>query len=225
MRVVFVGAGDLSVETASLLIERSHEVVIIESDRDKIDELSESLDCSFLHGDGSKPQVLDEAGPGQADFLFCLTENDQYNIIAALVGRSLGYSDVILQIHDEDYLNICRELDLQNTITPSQTIARYLADMVAGIDILELSSLIKGNARFLMVRIDKESSGTVEKLELPEQARIICIYRKDKFMHVDPDTTLKADDEALILTHQEHLKKLTERFSAETSDDNGEKTA
>lgn len=219
MRVVFVGASDLSVETAALLIERSHEVVIIEADRDKINDLSETLDCSFLHGDGSTPSVLEEAGPGQADYLFCLTENDQYNIIAALVGRSLGYSDVVLQIHNEDYLNICRELDLQNTITPSQTIARYLADMVAGVDILELSSLVKGDARFLMVEIDKESSGSVEELDLPEKARVICLYRNDKFRHVDQDTRLKDGDEALILTHQEHLKELSERFNAETADD------
>ncbi len=221
MRVVFVGAGDLTVETAFLLIDRSHEVVIIESDKEKIDHLSESMDCSFLHGDGSRPHILNEAGPEHADFLFCLTENDQYNIIAALVGRSLGYSHVVVQIHDADYLNICRELDLQNTITPSKTIGRYLADMVSGVDILELSSLIKGEARCLMIKIDQETKGPVKTLDLPEEARIICIYRDDQFMLADPETTLQKDDEAIILTHSKHLGDLTKRFHPETKNDNG----
>jgi trk system potassium uptake protein TrkA len=216
MRIVFVGAGDLTVETAMLLISRGHQVVIIESERDKIEVLSDTLDCSFLHGDGSRPHVLNEAGPEHADFLFCLTENDQYNIIAALVGRSLGYSQVVLQIHDADYLNICRELSLENTITPSKTIGRYLADMVAGIDILELSSFIKGEARFLMIKIDADMKGAITELDLPDEARVICLYRGEQFHLVDPDTALHIDDEAIILTHSKHLSDLTKRFYPES---------
>ena len=218
MRVVFVGAGDLTVETASLLIDRRHEVVIIETDKNKIDQLSEKLDCSFLHGDGSKPHILSEAGPEHADFLFCLTENDQYNIIAALVGRSIGFGHVVVQIYDSEYLNICRELDLENAITPSKTIARYLADTVEGVDILELSSLIKGEARCLMVKIDKETKGKVADLDLPEEARVICIYRDEQFMLADPETSLHIDDEAIVLTHSRHLAELTRRFNRKNAD-------
>jgi len=218
MRVVFVGAGDLAVETAKLLIDRNHEVVIIESDKEKIDELAELLDCSFLHGDGSRPHVLSEAGPEHADFLFCLTENDQYNIIAALVGRSLGYSDVVVQIHDADYLNICQELKLEHTISPSKTIGRYLSDMVSGVDIFELSSLIKGEARGLMIKIDKQTKGRVDNLDLPEGARVICFYRDEVFHLAEPETELHVDDEAFILTHSKHLADLTQRFQPETSE-------
>lgn len=224
MRVVFVGAGDLTIETAKLLIDRKHEIVVIESDKEKIDALSESLDCSFLHGDGSKPYILSEAGPEHADFLFCLTENDQYNIIAALVGRSLGYSHVVVQIHDDDYLKICQELKLEHTITPSKTIGRYLADIVSGVDIFELSSLIKGEARFLMIKIDKQTKGRVNDLALPEEARVICLYRDEVFRLTGPETDLHVDDEAIILTHSKYLADLTKRFQPETSE-SGDGTA
>ncbi len=50
-------------KTAEYLIERGNEVVIIERDKKRIDELSEELDCSFLHGDGSKPAILREVNP------------------------------------------------------------------------------------------------------------------------------------------------------------------
>lgn len=224
MRVVFVGAGDLTVETAKLMIDRKHEVVIIESEKDKIDDLSESLDCSFLHGDGSKPHILGEAGPEHADFLFCLTENDQHNIIAALVGRSLGYSHVVVQIHDADYLNICQELELEHTITPSKTIGRYLADIVSGVDILELSSLIKGEARCLMILIDKQTKGRVDELKLPDEAQVICFYRDEVFHLAEPESVLRVKDEAIILTHSKHLADLTKRFHPETSESGDEST-
>lgn len=213
MRIVFIGAGELTLETAALLISRDHEVVIIEADKARIDSLNDILDCSFLHGDGSRPNILAEAGPKHTDYLFCLTDNDQYNIIAALVGRSLGYAHVVLQIHDVDYLNICHELDLEHTVSPSKTISRYLADTVAGVDILELSSLIKYEARFITVKITASSKGKVSSFDLPEEARIIGIYRDYQFITPDLETHLQENDEVLILTHSKNLPELSERFA------------
>ncbi len=79
MRIGFVGAGEFTVWTAELLINRGHEVIIIEKDENK-----------------------------------------------------------------------------QDTILPSRTISRYLADMVEGLDILELSTVIKGEARFFTFIVDEE---------------------------------------------------------------------
>ncbi|NIQ97003.1 MAG: TrkA family potassium uptake protein [Desulfuromonadales bacterium] len=219
MRVVFIGASDLTLETAALLIKRRHEVIIVEAERDKIDDLKDDMDCSFLHGDGSRPHILKEADPDNTDFLFCLTQNDQYNIIAALIGRSLGFSKVILQIHDADYMHICSELDLHNVINPSQTISRYLADMVAGIDILELSSLIKGEARCFMIEVDDETSGGIEALDLPEESRVICIYRDDELLFPGSGTRLQVDDEVIILTHSKHLEELVDRYEPKQQGD------
>ncbi|PLX99646.1 MAG: potassium transporter [Desulfuromonas sp.] len=220
MRIVFVGAGDLVLETAGLLIKRKHEVIIVEAEKDIIDEYKDEMDCSFLHGDGSRPNVLKEADPESTDFLFCLTQNDQYNIISALVGRSLGFDKVIVQIHDADYMHICNELKLQNVINPSRTISRYLADMVAGIDIMELSSLIKGEARCLMIKVNDETRGDIADLELPEESRIMCLYRDDELLFPDDKTTLKVDDEVVILTHSKHLEKLLEQYNLNNNKNN-----
>jgi len=213
LRIVFIGASELSIVTAQLLIRRGHEVVIIESDRDKIDELSDNMDCSFLHGDGSKPTILREAGPEQTDVLFCLSDIDQNNIIASLVGRSLGFGRVVTRIQDRDFEPICSELDLNHTINPTRTISRYLADIVTGIDILELSTVIKDEARFFTFVADKGQEGPVEDLDLPELARVICYYRDQIFNLADDTYTLKRQDEVVILTHSENLPKLRKLFS------------
>ncbi|KPJ95901.1 MAG: potassium transporter, partial [Gammaproteobacteria bacterium SG8_15] len=53
MRGVIIGSSTLSVMTARILLKRGHEVVIIEKDKERIESLTESLDCGVLHGDGS----------------------------------------------------------------------------------------------------------------------------------------------------------------------------
>ena len=129
MRAVFVGTSELTLHTSQLLVDGGHEVVIIESDRERIDEVTKLIDCGVLHGDGSKPAILREANPTQTDILFCLTNNDRTNIIASLVGRSLGFCRVITAIEDPEFETICIELGLEDVIIPMQTIGRYLADV------------------------------------------------------------------------------------------------
>jgi trk system potassium uptake protein TrkA len=212
MRVAFVGAGEMSLRTAELLIARGHQVIIIETNREKIDEISEDFDCSFLNGDGSKPPILREVNPEQTDALFCLTDSDQANLIASLVGRSLGFKRVITRIQDPEFEVICRELGLQDTIIPSRTIGRYLADMLEGLDILELSTVIRGEARFYSFSARKEDAVTVAELNLPERAKVVCYYRGGRFYLADEKTGLREKDEIVILTHSENLQALRDRW-------------
>jgi trk system potassium uptake protein TrkA len=218
MRIAFVGAGEVSVRTAELLISRGHEVIIIENDQDRIDDLSDNMDCSFLNGDGSKPAILREVGPEQTDVLFCLTDSDQANLIASLVGRSLGFKRVIPSIQDPEFEVISWELSLKDTILPSRTTSRYLADMVEGLDILELSTVIKGEARFFSFIVDEDKGKTVSELEIPKNAKAVCYYRDGKFALTDDSTKLAKGDQVVILTHSGSLNDLRERWGPKSSD-------
>lgn len=212
MRIAFVGAGEVAVMTAKTLIQQKHEVIIIESNREKIDRLSEELDCSFLHGDGGKPAILLEVGPEQTDMLFCLADNDQANLIASLVGRSMGFTRVVTAIEDPDFEEICRELGLEETIVPARTTSRHLQNMVQGLDTVELSTVLKDEARFFTFIVEKEGAATVADLDMPEESRVICYYRDDKFNFSDDQTALEAGDEVIILTHSKHLQMLKDRW-------------
>ena len=212
MRTVFVGAGKVSVETAKALIKKGHEVVIIETDKAKIDELSEEMDCSFLQGDGSQPNILREVNPAQTDFLFCLTDSDQDNVIASLVGRSLGFKRVVTSIGDPQFEDICHELGLKDTIIPSRTISRYLEDMVGGSENVELSTVIKDEARFFTLIAKEEDAVAAKDLKLPADAKVICYYRDGKFSHADEETTFRIGDEVVILTHSKNMPALQERW-------------
>jgi trk system potassium uptake protein TrkA len=208
MRAVFIGASSLSIMTARLLLKRNHEVVIIEQDKELVSSLPAELDCGVLHGDGTKPALLREANPELTEVLFCLTGNDQTNIIASLVGRSLGFKRAVTKIVDPEFEHICTELGLEDTIIPSRTIGRYLADMFEGHDMLELSTMVRDEARIFSFVARKEHEGALDALKLPAQSRAICIYRGGKFIVPDAQTVIKSNDEVVLITHQNNLKEL-----------------
>jgi trk system potassium uptake protein TrkA len=212
MKAVFVGTTPLSVMTSRILLERGHEVVIIERDKERIEDLNEDLACGFLHGDGTRPVILKEASPADTDVLYCLTNEEQTNIIASLVGKSLGYPRVITQINDPQFEHICIELGLEDTIVPDRTIGGYLADIFEGQDPVILSTMIRDEARTFSFVVREEDAGPIIDLDLPKESRVVCLYRDNKFILPEEGMVLKAGDEVVIITHRQHLAELTNHW-------------
>lgn len=213
MRAVFIGAGSLTTMTAQQLLANGFEVIVIEKEKELIDELSAELAAGFIHGDGSKPAILREADPTATDFLFSLTGNDQYNILASLVGRSLGFKRVVTRIEDPSYEHICIELGLEDLIVPDYTIARYLTDMCAGQNPLQVSAAIKGEARIFSFVAREQDEGSVSELKLSADSRVMFLYRGDKFLFADADTSVQKGDEVVIITRIKALPELEERWN------------
>lgn len=214
IRIVFVGGSSLATAAARILTERGHEVVIIDSDREKLDAIGKSLDIGLLHGDGTRPDLLREADPTGTDFLFCLTESDQSNLIASLVGRSLGFRRVVTRIENAEFEHIALELGLEDTVVPARTIGRHLADMVAGSNSLEFSTAIKGRARVFVFVAREDDAGSVEDLELPELARATHLYRGERFVLIDADTKIATGDEVVVISDVDNLEALHARWGA-----------
>jgi len=212
MRAVFVGASSVTVMTAKSLLKRGHDVVIIEHNKERIASLTQTLDCGVINGDGSKPAILKEADAGHTDLLLCLTGNDQTNILASLVGRSLGFKRIVTKIEDPELEHICIELGLEETIIPARTIGRFLADKFEGRDPLELSTMIRDEARIFSFVMRENFEGAVATLDLPKDARVVCVYRQDKLIIPDGETTLLADDDVVIIVHRDTLPTLEKRW-------------
>lgn len=219
MRIVFSGAGPMTVITTRALTKQGHEVIIIEVDKEKIDRLSDELDCSFVHGDAAKPAILSQVKPRDCDFLFCLTNSDQANIITALLGRSMGFKRVVPSIEDAELQQLCGELELEDTIIPVRTMSQYLENMVRGLDNIELSTVLKHDARLFTFVAGKEDNRKIKELELPEDTKVLFFYREDQFIFVDTETALKESDEVVILTHSKNLTDLKKRWNPKQSDE------
>lgn len=115
-------------------------------------------------------------------------------------------------VHDEDLLPLCDELGLTDIIVPDRTMSQYLTNAVGGLDSVELSSLLRGNARFFSFIARKEDERDVDQLDLPDKSKVMYYYRGDDFCFTDKNSTLRKGDEVVILTSSEHLEDLRKRW-------------
>jgi len=220
MRIAFIGTSSLTLSVATTLLEAKHEVVIIERDQARIDELTDRLEAGFIHGDGTLPDVLSDAEPENTDVLFCLQESDQTNILAALIGRSLGFKRVVPRVNNPQFQRIGHELGLEDSIMPNRAVASHLKDMLDGDTSLELSSLIRGDALVFDFTVEDDDAVAIDELSLPERCRVICLYRDDAFTLPEQTSQLEPGDEVLLITHRDNLHTLRERWGKESTHSN-----
>jgi trk system potassium uptake protein TrkA len=103
LRVVIVGAGEVGSSIAASLAS-SHEVVVIDNDPARVDELTYDLDVLAIHGDGTDVDILQEAGIGDADLLIASTDDDHTNIVISGTAKACCSSFTIARVKKPQYL-------------------------------------------------------------------------------------------------------------------------
>ena len=84
--------------------------------------------------------------------------------------------------------------------------------MIEGQGALEISSLIKGDARMFSFVVQNKLERPLELLQLPEECHVVCIYRQGDMLLPQTDTKLKLDDEVVLITRQKQMAKLRDYF-------------
>ena len=221
MRIVIVGASRFGVATARQLIDDNHEVVLIDKNREKLNSLAEDLDCGMLHGDGSLPTVQRDAFGDHADALVLLTNADDVNIMAALVGRSVGFDRVVPQIVRAELVSVCEELGLDDLITPHATLARSIQRMLEDRSDAALELRFRNGLTLRGYPIGSRfDGGTVGDLDLPEQSRVLGLIRGDEDEKLTrADTVLQKGDQLIIVAEDDCIKALDAVFDGEANED------
>ncbi len=216
MRIVIIGASRFGTATATRLSENGHEVVMIDHDAERLDALSDELDCGMIHGDGTLPSVQRDAYGDHADALIALTNQDDVNILAAAVGRSVGFDRVVPQIVRPELLAVCEELGLKDLITPHATVARSLVDVIEDHNDATLDLRLHKGLQVVGYQIGKQRAGVcVRDLDLPRDSKVIAVTRGEDESLVFDDTELQEDDLLIIVAARGVKPELDKLFDTD----------
>ena len=96
--MIVVGAGEVGSYVADRLSREGHDVAIIDLDLARLGQLNEDLDVLTVAGSGTHPQTLERAGIATADLLVAVTSDDEVNLIASLLAKSIGVERSVVRI-------------------------------------------------------------------------------------------------------------------------------
>lgn len=216
MHISVLGASRFGVATVKHLIDTGHEVVLIDIDRARLDELSDGLDCAMICGDGTLPSTLRDAYGDGSDALVALTNEDDVNILAAMVGRSIGYERVIPQIVRTELLSVVDELDLGDAITPHESLARSIVSGLTQHSEVDTDLALHRELRIVSHFIPEKFDGkTVGDLDLGDNIRPVAHAGEDRETFADEDEKLAKGDRLILVAASDKTDWLTEYFAAD----------
>ena len=100
MDIVIIGAGEVGYHLADILSREDHRVSIIDPDPVKSRRMTEALDVMVVVGDGTRADVLTQAGTSKADLVIAVTDDDHTNMLGSVLSKSLGAKRSILRLKD-----------------------------------------------------------------------------------------------------------------------------
>lgn len=216
MRIVVVGASRLGVALVAELLDNQHDVVLVDRSRERLDAVSERLESGFIEGDGTLPQTLRDAFGDGADALIVVTSHDDVNILSAVVGRSIGYDRVVLQIVRPELLEVCEELGFEEIVTPHATVAKSISRSIKSRSRVWTQIEIAEGLEFANYTVGSDMAGqTLDQIDLPDGTRAVARLKEEGAAEIGGDVTLQEGDQVLMATAPRRRDDLDDLFDVE----------
>jgi len=204
-RIIIAGGGNIGKRLAERL-EKRHQVKIVERNADRAFHLSQSLNKSVvLMGDSADEELLLEENIDSMDVFVSVTNDDEANILSAMLAKKLGTRKTMSLINRPAYVDLMENQEaIDVAISPEQVTIGALLTHVRRGDIVAVHSLRRGAAEALEVIAhgDRENSKVVgrliEEIELPEGTTIGAIVRGEKVIIAHHDTVIEAEDHVVM---------------------------
>ncbi len=203
-RIIIAGGGNIGIRLAKAL-EKQFQVKLIEQNKQRAEHISEVLENTIvLHGDAADGELLLEENIEETDVFCALTNDDEANILSAMLAKRLGAKKVMSLINRGAYVDLVESGDIDIAISPPQaTIGSLLAHVRRG-DVVMVHSLRRGAAEAIeaIAHGDKHSSKVVgrmvEEIKLPPGTTIGAVVRGEEVLIAHHDTVIEAEDHVLL---------------------------
>jgi trk system potassium uptake protein len=224
MRTVIIGAGEVGSNTARMLSEEGHDVVLIEQDETLVERASEQLDVLVIHGNGASPRLLAEAGIDKADLLVAASSSDEANIIACLAAKAKGVSRTVARIHNPDYYDpqepFAEEmLGIDFVIHTEQMAAQEIKEALLVPGAINVETFAEDSIEVAEVILNEGSPAvgrTLRDLRLPEASLVVGVVRHGEALVPRGDTVLERRDHVLLISGRRHIAEVVKAVTTDT---------
>ena len=218
-RVMIAGGGNIGLRLAES-IEDKYQVKIIDSNAVTARQLSEKLDKTIvLLGDAADEELLVDENIENTDVFCALTNDEEANILSAMLAKRLGARKVMSLINRPAYVDLVQSDVIDIAISPQQATIGSLLTHVRRGDVAAVHSLRRGAAEAIEAvahgdnKTSKVVGRTVDEVKLPPGTTIGAIVRGEDVIIAHHDTLIESEDHVILfLADKRHIPDVEHLF-------------
>ena len=220
MDIVICGAGEVGRHSAEVLAPLGHNITVIDENAQRLSALDETADVRSLVGNGTRADVLAQAGAGGADLFIAATNIDEINLLAASVATAIGCERSIARVHHSAYyeakgLDYAAHLGIDHLVCPEYTTAQAIAATLRSPGAHAVEAFARGAIEMQRIAVPENAKGVdvpLCDLKLPKATRLAAVERGDVAFLPKARTKVKPGDLVTLIGEAKSLEKAVKRF-------------
>ena len=203
--IMLAGAGNIGFRLAEALEQKNYQVKLIEQSPERATEVSKHLKRTIvLVGDSADEELLRMENIDKMDVFCAITNDDEANILSAMLAKQLGARRVMSIVNRTAYADLIERTMIDIAYSPKQaTIGSVLPKFRTGA-LEAVHSLRLGTAEAIeAIALDDQSSKVVgrriDEIPLPKGTIIGAILRDEEVIIPHHDTVINNLDHIILV--------------------------
>lgn len=226
LKIIIVGAGNVGATLIEQLLNEGNEIVLIDHNHRRIQELSSLYDILGIEGNGASYNIQMEAGIAEADLLIAVTDSDELNLLCCTVAKRFDNCAAIARVRTPDYSNevgyLRDRLGLAMIINPDLESAREIARLFYLPSGMEVTSFAHGQAEIIKFCVEEKSS--LDNVRISDFAQnhntqiMICAVERDGEVSIPTGNfVIKSGDIVSFVAPRRNRKDFLKMIGSKTS--------
>ena len=203
MFVLVVGGGKVGYYLTKELIESGHEVVLMEKDRVRADQIADEIGSVVIPHDGCEGKYLGEAGCTRADIVAAVTGDDEDNlVICQMAKHHFDVPRTIARVNNPKNESLFRHLGVDEIISPTRMILGSIEQDIPVHELLHLAALGEGELEIIEALLQPGSPAigrSARDLTMPQGCSLFGVIRDGAATPIRQDTVLAEGDKVIAL--------------------------
>ncbi len=225
MQVVIIGAGEVGTSIAASLAT-SHNVVVIDVDPSRTEELKYEYDVLTVAGNGTASEIQRSANVSDADMVIACTDDDQTNLVACGTSKTMSDAFTIARVKNTDYLRTWEreqtafgvDFMVCTDLKTAENIVRIIG-LPAAIDVDPFVGGLVQMAEFELPENSPVVGQTVAQADRFESLTFVGLFRNNEMILPQGDTDIVAGDRAVVIGSPESIQKFAKDIAPQITPD------
>lgn len=228
MKVIVLGANHLGISLALNLAEENNDVTLVDKDFRLFQDIQSVFDLRTIIGQGSHPEILQQADAEDADMLIALNDRDEENIIACRIAHTIfDIPTKIAKVTTRGYLDEKNKLfgkdaiPIDVLVSPELSVAHNIKLLIENPGSLQIAEL--GGGHLLLVCVKAQEDGawvgcTASQIaqSSPEVlVHLAAIFRNEEISFINEQTTIQAGDEVFFVAPKELVSRIMKKLGCD----------
>jgi trk system potassium uptake protein TrkA len=221
MKILILGASQVGVSIAEVLVGEENDVTIVDVDKNALQQLQNRLDIHTVAGSAAHPSVLRAAGAEDASLILAVTNNDQVNLVACQIAETFFSTPTkIARLRSEEYLDNPELFSNDSgfkvdvVISPEKIVRNHITRLIEFPGALQVLDFADGLVQ--LVGVKAVAGGALINCQLEElkehmpgiETRVAAIYRDHETITPKSETIIKTGDEVFFVAAREHIREV-----------------